>query len=291
MIRRKAVLGLALLLVLALPTAARADFGLVPGSTSITARNANGTIDEQASSHPYSFTVHFALKLNGAEETEGGKMRTVLVNLPPGFIGNPTLAALPRCSRQAFEGEAPQCPPETQVGVLRAVIGGLGQLRGPVYNLVPPPGVATQLGFSVVGFNSLQYASVRSEEGYGLHFSIPDTPIEVKEVTETIWGTPADPGHDEERTCFNAIGNVFEGCASSAPKLPFLTMPAQCEAPLETRVEIDSDSNPGMFTGETLKSLNGAEQPAALSGCDAVPFTPEITSQPSYQTSLQPFRA
>jgi hypothetical protein len=274
--------------LLAIPAAAQADFGLAPGSVSITARNANGTIDEQASSHPYSFTAHFALNLDQAEKTEGGELRTVLANLPAGFIGNPTLAALPRCSRQAFEGEAPQCPPETQVGVLRANVAGVGQIRGPLYNLVPPPGAAAQLGFSTIGFNSLQYASVRSEEGYGLLFSAPDLPIEVKEVTETIWGTPADPGHDEERTCFNAGGAVYEGCASSAPKLPFLTMPAQCDAPLETRIEIDSKSNPGIFTGETLLSLNGAEQPSALSGCDAVPFNPEISSQPSSKLASNP---
>jgi hypothetical protein len=275
--------------LLVLPAAAQADFGLAPGSVSITARNANGTIDEQASSHPYSFTAHFALNLDQAEKTEGGELRTVLADLPPGFIGNPTLAALPRCSRQAFEGEQPQCPPETQVGVLRAAAAGVGQIRGPLYNLVPPPGVAAQLGFSTIGFNSLQYASVRSEEGYGLLFSAPDLPIEVKEVTETIWGTPADPSHDEERTCFDPVSrNVIEGCASSAPRLPFLTMPAQCEAPLETRIEVDSKRNPGVFTGETVKSLNGAEQPAALSGCDAVPFNPEISSQPSSKLASNP---
>ena len=83
-------------------------------------------------------------------------MRDVFVELPPGFIGNPQ--AVPRCPRQKFEGGSPQCPASTQVGILRATVVGLGQVRGAVYNLIPPPGIATQLGFSA---GRLQLAAIR----------------------------------------------------------------------------------------------------------------------------------
>ncbi|HVQ59047.1 MAG TPA: hypothetical protein VMS60_09105, partial [Solirubrobacterales bacterium] len=47
--------------LLAAPTAAQADFGLVPGTTAVTAENRDGTVATQAGGHPFAFTVHFEL--------------------------------------------------------------------------------------------------------------------------------------------------------------------------------------------------------------------------------------
>ncbi len=213
-------------------------------------------------------------------------MRDVFVELPPGFIGNPQ--AVPRCPRQKFEGGSPQCPVSTQVGVLRATIVGLGQARGALYNLIPPPGIATQIGFSVVNFNSLQYASVRSEEGYGVNVLAPDIPKEVTSVTETIWGTPADPGHDPER---GKLASEGQGppVASDAPLQPFLTLPANCDTAPETRLTVDSKQNPGVFVGETVHAVDASGQPAPMIGCDGVPFAPENRLPADDEAHLQPF--
>jgi hypothetical protein len=284
-IRRSLIAFVALAIVLAAPAAAQADFGLVPGTTKVTALNADGTVATQASSHPSSFVVHFELKVGEDGKTEGGEMRDVVTNLPPGFIGNPQTA--PRCSRQQFEGANPRCPVSTQVGVLQATVGGgIGQITGPVYNLDPPPGVAAQLGFSNLGLNALHYASVRSEEGYGLGISVPNIPLEVKSVTETIWGTPADPGHDALRGA--AAFNGGPPVASDAPLLPFLTLPASCGKPMKSTLEVDSKQNPGAFTGETVESLDLSGQPAPISGCDGVPFSPGISSQPTTKLAENP---
>jgi len=43
------------------PPAARADFGLVPGTITVTAENRDGTVATQAGGHPFAFTVHFEL--------------------------------------------------------------------------------------------------------------------------------------------------------------------------------------------------------------------------------------
>ncbi len=283
MIRRNLIALAALAIALVVPASAQADFGLVPGTTKVTALNKDGTVATQASSHPYSFIVHFELKLDEGGKTEGGEMRDVLVNLPSGFIGNPN--AMPRCPRQQFEGSNPQCAPSTQVGVLQANVG-IGQVTLPVYNLDPPPGVATQLGASNLSLNVLQYASVRSEEGYGVGFSVPNIPVEVLSVTETIWGTPADSGHDALRgaTAINGGPPV----ASDAPLLPFLTLPASCGAPMKTTVEVDSKQNPGVFTGETAESLDAGGNPAPISGCEGVPFAPAISSQPTTRLAENP---
>ena len=204
-------------------------------------------------------------------------MRDAVVTLPPGFVGNPQ--AIPQCPRQKFEGERPSCPGSTQVGVLRAIVSGLGEINGPIFNVAPPPGVAAQFGFSSTGFTSLQYAFVRGEEDYRLSVVAPDLPLEASSVTATFWGTPADHSHDPERTCINESGVQFEGCSSDAIVQPYLTLPASCGTAPETRVEVDSKQNPGVFVGESAPARDSGGNPAPMLGCEAVPFTPEISSR------------
>jgi hypothetical protein len=257
---------------------AQADFGIAPGSTTVTALNEDGTLDTRAGSHPYALTVHFNLNTDGPS-SEGGVMRDVIVDLPQGLIGNPQ--AVPRCPQQLFEGGTPSCPPSTQVGVLSARIPATGDTLGPIYNLTPPPGVAARIGYSAVGLLSLQYASVSSEDGYRVHVSAPDLPLEVTAVTETIWGTPADEAHTPERGPETTIG----GLKSGAPLNAFLTMPAACENAPETTVMVDSEQNPGVFSGETVPFRDSGGNPAPMSGCDAVPFSPKILSEPTTHTA------
>jgi hypothetical protein len=274
----------ALVCMLALPAAAQADFGIAPGSTTVTARNADGTIDTQAGSHPFSFAVHFDLNTNEDGSTQGGQLRDAFVKLPPGFFGNPQ--AMPTCSSQSFDNAIPQCPPSTQVGVLRAILPeAKAEVFGPVYNLSAPPGKVNRFGFSAAGLESIQYASVRSEEGYGLGFSAPNIPLEVSSVTETIWGNPADPRHTSERYCFSS---EIPGCASEASQQTFLTMPASCDVPPETTVEVDSKLSPGLFVGETVPFRNSGGNPAPMDSCASVPFSPSISSQPTTKLASNP---
>ena len=115
----------ALAAILVGPAAARAaSFGVAPGSLAVTARNADGTIDAQASSHPYAFTVSFALNTDLEGHSVGGELRDVLIDLPPGLVGNPT--AVPTCTRQEFEGGRPHCSPASQIGILHANIPETG---------------------------------------------------------------------------------------------------------------------------------------------------------------------
>ena len=270
--RARALALAAAILALAAPAAARADFGIAPGSTSMSSENRNGTTNSQAGSHPYAFNIHFALKTDSSGVSEGGEMRDIAFDLPPGLLGNPQ--AVPRCPRLSFEGAIPQCSPSTQVGVVRAISSALGEALIPLYNIAPPPQSAAQLGFSGAGLTALAFASVGSEGGYPIHVSIPNLPLEVTEVTATIWGAPADPDHKPER------GNNG-GEDSDAPLRAFFTLPTSCAAPPELTVAVDSKTAPGVFSTETgpLRDKDGA--PLTLSGCDAVPFAPKIASQPT----------
>jgi hypothetical protein len=274
MIRRCAVaLAATLLALLSLASLARADFGIVPGSVTITPENRDGTLDTQAGSHPYGLSFHFDFKTEAGGRTEGGEPRDLRLDLSPGLFGNP--AALPACPRQSFEGPAPGCAPSTQVGVFKAILPGLkGEAYGALYNLVPPPGSAAQLGFSSAGLTALFSAQVDPAKGYAVHVQAPNLPLEVSSVTATIWGTPADPGHDPER------GNEG-GLSTDAPLLPFFTLPTSCESSPSLRVEADSKLAPGLFVGETGFMLDKGANPVALSGCEAVPFAPKILAAPT----------
>jgi hypothetical protein len=261
--------------VLLFASIAQADFGLVPGSVSAVAENSDGTIATQAGSHPYSYTVHFAFNVEPGGELEGGGQRDIIADLPPGFVGDPL--ALPRCPRAEFEGVLAKCPPNTQVGVLRATLPGIGETRLPLFNLAPSPGVAAQLGASGVNLNVLQSASVRTAEGYGISVGAFDVPNPVVSATEIIWGVPSDPSHDAERGGL-ALEGTGPPVSSDAPRLPFLTLPASCAAPPQITILADSPLAPGVFAEQTAVSVDGGGNPASLGGCEAVPFNPSVSS-------------
>jgi hypothetical protein len=277
-IRRNLYFVLVFLGLLGLPAAARAGFEIEPGSVSSTALNADGTIANQAGSHPFSYRVSFKFKLDGNNQPEGGEPRDIIVDLPPGLVGNPR--AVPVCPRLLFEGIIPSCPNDTVIGVLEAnLVGGAGQVSGPVFNLEAPPGVAGQIGFSVVNRNALQNASVRTEAGYGLEVAADNIPVSLSSATETIWGVPADSAHDSERG-FAALGG--HGPASSdAPLQSYLTLPASCTTEQKITVLADSKLNPGVFVERSGLALDAGGSPQGLSGCDSVPFSPSVAAAPT----------
>jgi hypothetical protein len=284
--RLQRILALAILAVgLATPAAAQADeFGFVPGSVSAVARNQNGTLNLQAGSHPYSYSVSFALNSNSSGFTVGGQARNLIVQLPPGLIGNPK--ATPQCSRAQFEGGQPKCPAASQIGILQANIAGLGEASGPVYNLEPPPGSAGQIAFSVVSFNSLQLASVQTDNGYGIEVGAYNLPLEAISATETIWGVPADKAHNSERLCGG--GSLETGCASAVKPEAFLTLPTQCSTPPEIRLRANSQLTPDVYAEESAPVLAASGQPSALFGCSNVPFSPKIAAAPTSRLAQNP---
>lgn len=269
---------LAFFVSLAVTSSAFASFGIEAGSVKTKfelAEGVNGV--PQASSHPYAFTISFALNTNSEGLSEGGELRDVLIDLPPGLVGNPR--AVPECSRQEFEGFLPLCPADSQIGLLTAVTPGpLGEVSGAIFNMVPPPGVAAQLGFSTDGLNALQDASLRSRsEGYGLRVTTNGLPLEVTGVTATIWGTPAAEGHDHQRnTVVGGKATPYVGVHT-----PFLTLPASCGEPLKTTISIDSTLEPGNFFSASTELLGAGGDPATLPGCEAVPFKPSSSTTPT----------
>ena len=113
---------------LASPALAAAGFGVKPGSLvagTFTSEGATGplgegtTPDTQAGDHPYVQTTSFKLNTTVDEKTnvsvpEGGDIRDAVVNLPPGFVGDPN--AVPYCSQEML-AQTLACPDDTVIGV------------------------------------------------------------------------------------------------------------------------------------------------------------------------------
>ncbi len=211
----------------------------------------------------------------------------MVVNLPPGFVGNVT--AVPRCSRKQFDGEAnqraanggefwvPSCPAATEVGIDQAVPNGIRGVSFKVYNLVPPPGVAAQFGFSFSGVPVFLDVGVRSggpsalASDYGITTHVDPFPQRgIVFNTITIWGEPGEASHDEQR----------EG-PSGAGSTPLLTVPTSCEGPQEISIEaLGTWQNENARAHASVLTHNSTDTPIGFAGCDHLGFGPSLSVAP-----------
>jgi hypothetical protein len=236
----------------------------------------------QAGSHPYAMRVSFSLtttepESNAEPRSVTANLRTVQVHLPPGLIGNPR--AVPQCRPDQLSPR--ECPAPSQVGMATVQSARGVSEFGPVYNLLPPEGVAAQLGARFNALASVRIdAGVRTGSDYGIDtdsiFVTADEGVERVEVT--IWGVPADESHFAERFC---PGAGLPECASGAPLKPFLTTPTSCTGPLLASLAVDAWQEPGNFVSAD------AEMPA-MAGCGRLDFSPSIQAQPETTASDSP---
>ena len=234
--------------------------------------NADGTIDTQAGSHPYDLVVAFAANSTGItnsdnadEKPSGGEFRALDADLPPGIVGEP--GAVPKCTRGQFDAE--KCLANTQIGENFASISGSSLADEQVYNLVPPPGVAAEFGFTLGGISVFLDARVRSGGDYGIteHANIPERKIVFN--TTTIWGTPGGAEHKA-----------------------LLTLPTSCsrEPPVFTLEGLgtwqDESSNSPPFS---FPMQNSEGTPVTITGCEKLKhFQPFISLAPDTSFSDTP---
>lgn len=147
----------------------------------------NGKESTQAGGHPYSAATYFML--NTIRSVSGvimpvGDSRDVIVDLPPGFLGDPM--ATRRCPQSTvtapgFEGREACNVPEMSVGKIQPSLSEFGFANptgflASIWNDVPASGYAaeftTKIGFpqqSLIG-------SLRSSEDYGVTIEAPNNP-------------------------------------------------------------------------------------------------------------------
>jgi hypothetical protein len=242
---------------------------------------ASGDAYTQAGGHPYeawtAFAMNRTVQSDGRLAPDGGNLRNVQVDLPPGLIGNPT--AVPQCPKDRrvavptdrVNGVDPRelCPPASVVGIAYIKIpSGVGQVNhnpALVFNLEPPPGVAASFGFNYVGAQVFLDATVRPDGDYAVRIRSRNAPNVTKVLGARIslWGFPADPVHDVQRCVGLGVADVETGipprCDSSQGDEPgtpfgpnpfpdhlerkaFLTLPTACTPAgvgLETRIRVE----------------------------------------------------
>jgi hypothetical protein len=261
-------------------------------SFSATTINADGTPATQAGSHPFESTTSFTFSRDAAGDPTAN-MKDVQVQLPPGFIGNPN--AIPRCTVE--ELDANSCPGASQVGTL--TLSAKVNLFGPnlpVYNMVPPTGVAAQFGTNLLLLDAFIDISVRTGGDYGLTAGLSDIPtvLPLYGSSLTLWGVPEDPAHDPLRVC----GSV-QGCSAGVPASalkPLLTMPTQCSGPLVQpltfRLVADSwqgdTISPATDPLATVAATDGSGNPVGINGCGVLSFNPSISAKPDTTVADSP---
>jgi hypothetical protein len=243
----------------------------------------SGPAYTQAGGHPSeawtAFEMNRVTRPDGVIVPDGGNIRNVTVDLPPGLIGNPT--AVPQCPktrRIATDGDRPNgtdpdelCPPSSAVGLALITLpsgedpGGVTHNPAVVFNMEPSPGVAAQFSFNYQNAQADIEATVRPDGDYAVRVRVRNAAniVEVLGVRVALWGNPADPVHDAQR-CSNIQGNPIEdvpprcdspiGGEPGTPYGPnpfpdnlehkaFLTLPTSCTPPgvgLETKLHVES---------------------------------------------------
>jgi hypothetical protein len=278
--------------------------------------DAAGDPTTQAGGHPAAASVSFGFNTFTNAVPLGGPawpvepVKDVLVDLPPGLVGDPT--GVDQCALNQLAGindvtSATLCPPTSQVGTILLRTGNrpyspesLGPLA--VYNMVPPSNAPARFGFLVAGTAVVLDASVRSGGDYGISVNSRNISeaLPVAGGTFTFWGVPSDPSHDGERACAGSGPPGLGGpsCVTHARRVAFLRNPTMCSAAgLPTTMRVDSWTNPGVFRSITWRSHlppafpeppsdQGPEQ--GPTGCDRVPFSPTLEAQPGQATPSTP---
>ena len=276
------------------------EWGLYP-------ENEGGGLDTQAGSHPFQVTGSFVFEQEADSTPRGGKpqvlpaglAKDIVTELPPGLVGNPI--PIPRCALGQFlhnDDAQNECPADTAVGVaavtVNAVLTGVNTFTVPIFNVEPYKGEPARFGFFIPESDLpvMLDTSVRSKEKYAI--TVGSTNIAevagLLSVRTTFWGDPGSQAHDESRgwAClYESKGLPVESeekCVKSEETHPaaFLTLPTNCEEPLQASTEVEAWNVEGRQTVPTTERM------PTLDGCNGVAFAPTIEVSPTTTFTAAP---
>ena len=223
---------------------ADAPFGI--DSFAFGATEEAGLPDAQAAAHPYALTVDLNASTyrnhieDGGTEVPQDGIRDILTDLPLGFFGNPQ--AVPQCPEKDV-ASAVTCPASSQIGILTPRTNGRdrydvsgGGTEVPVYNMVPARGYPAELGFTFDAQPVLLFAELRPGD-YGLRVIAPGLThtLIITGAELTIWGTPAETSHDNQRVIPGECTVVICPHGAHAKSNPAPTSPTPATAPTPPR--------------------------------------------------------
>jgi len=239
-----------------------------------------------AGAHP--FDVELSARVSTVVGGTGIKardpLRSLRLELPAGLVANP-LAVKERCTlvqlqESVAENPITACPPSSQVGLAHiSILGNLEKLTVPLIDMVPPPGVPAEFAFDVQG----TILHIRGGLAGNFHLTAGSEEITAKfaipGIKVDLWGIPSDSRHDRQRGGEGIENRCKEegGCKIETSPVPFLTMPTSC-----TEAVALGATASGWLGSETADSrlFEDAEgNPTEVNGCNALEFTPTITSK------------
>lgn len=245
-----------------------------------------GELDTAAARAPYELVTRISVshgELNGIVGP-AGQVKDVMVELPAGLIGNPT--AVPSCPVRVMEEL--KCSGESQVGRVRALnarevekIEPDSGFKAGLYNVETANGQAARIAGPInLSTNAYIVGGVRTGSDYGIdagasHLPVLSSPFEFE---IRIWGVPANPLHDEHRSC---AGVKPCSVPPGTVEKPFLRNPTRCGEPLRARVKVESYNLPGTFFTREVEL-------APRTGCEEVPFDPSIELRPTTDATDSP---
>jgi len=207
-------------------------------------------------------------------------LKEIVVNTPEGLSVNPE--ALPQCDTEQFE-KTLKCPPQTLVGVNYLTVAAQtpngenkctsppspeageclqARVALPVYNMVPFQGVPSMVAFPTEGGPTFIVGSL--------------SPVD-QHVTFTISHihppSATSPPIIESRLVFFS---AREGNLNPLADGTYLTMPSNCAGPQVSTLTLDTQGPPLEAEASSINALP-YETPTGATGCENVPFNPEIS--------------
>ncbi len=202
--------------------------------------------------------------------------RDVVVDLPPGLVGNPE--ATPKCPVSALENGSggTNCPAASRVGsvVFQANPGnfrssdkGATDSTTALYSLVPEAGFPAEFGFTYIDKAVVLYSTLaHTDAGYVSRVESPGAPeFQTDGVSLLFFGNPAQRD------------------GGAATSTAFFTNPVNCSGgPLTARARVDSWENPGHWV--TAESTVYPK----ITECNMLQFQPNLSIIPDTTQADEP---
>ena len=164
-----------------------------------------------------------------------------------------------------------------------------------VFNIVPPPGVAAELGFEYDTNTVYISFTVQTGSNYGIVAHVYNLPKkEVYQSILTLWGVPEEASHDRWRGVLEggcsqeemekvAGTGVRNYCTeqTSAVVTPFLTLPTSCGEPQAFSFrDLRNWKGPELTPSTSFPTHDAGDRPAGFTGCESLEFEPTVTTSP-----------
>jgi hypothetical protein len=198
----------------------------------------------------FNIQVNFGGGTSAAESVED-----LVVHLPPGLVGDP--GAAPLCTVAQLNND--NCPIDSQLGMVSSSVSvGLlvpQTVNGDLYNLVPKPGEPARFGIVLralplgLGNLVLQSAARLRKDDFGLD--------------SVVTGIP----NEQDGIPIHVNSQVLTLFGEAPTGKPFLRNPTSCGT---QTTGFDATSHGGESAG--------GEATFTLSGCQNLPFKPELTA-------------